>query len=85
MEFGKDAVKHIDNDGLERVLARSNDCKLAARKVSSGCEKIFMCMYLKNNEVYTKGIVTSLLREAVNITIPEFDIRSVTNIPKLEH
>jgi len=28
-----------------------------SRKVSDGCDKIFMCLYLKNNSVDVKGVV----------------------------
>jgi len=39
------------------IIDKCNECKKTSRKVSDGCEKIFMCLYLKNNSVNVNGIV----------------------------
>lgn len=45
-----------------------------SRKVSDGCEKIFMCLYLKNNSVNVKGIVELFDRSTIKLIIPEYNI-----------
>lgn len=37
-----------------------------------------MCLYLKSHEVFTKGVITALAYDFIGITIPEYDIRTVT-------
>lgn len=37
-----------------------NECKLNSRRVSDGCDKIFLCLYLKDHPLETEGIIMSI-------------------------
>jgi hypothetical protein len=54
------------------IMQRCNDQKLACRKVSEGCERVFFCMYLKHNIITTKAIVVELSTLEVLLYSPEF-------------
>lgn len=78
MDLRQEATKQLSIPNLEKALQRCNEKRLAAKRVSSGCEKIFMCLYLRNHEVFTKGVITSMGYDSISITIPQYDIRTVT-------
>lgn len=68
-------------------MKKCNDCKLASRRVSDGCEKvshlfdiffkIFMCLYLKKNPVLAEGFVTDITEGFILMIIPKFNIETV--------
>jgi exoribonuclease R len=56
-----------------------NTKKMNARRVSDGCEKIFMALYLKNHLKETEGIVIEISQSNsfrfVNVYIEEYEIQ----------
>lgn len=54
-------------------MDKCNECKLASRKIQDGCDKIFTCLYLKNNEIYTHAIVTQINKASFWIYVPDFN------------
>lgn len=56
-----------------------NDKKMNARRVSDGCEKIFMALYLKNHIKLTSGTVIELSQlnttRYIKVFIKEYEIQ----------
>lgn len=55
-------------------MDRCNDLKMKAKRVSDGCDKIFMCLYLKRNKVHTKAIIRGFGIKSLGLIIPDYDI-----------
>jgi hypothetical protein len=79
------------NTSLTENLKKCNDCKLASRRVSDGCEKviskiillqIFMCIYLKANPIIAEAYVTELNSNFLILIVPKFNLETVSLIIK---
>jgi hypothetical protein len=67
-------AEHIDRAKLLSVIDKCNECKKASRRISFGCQKIFMCLYLKTHKIIVKGYIALLARNSMGIIIPDYDI-----------
>lgn len=72
--YDKEMKNHVDMNNMIEIISKCNDCKKMSRKVSDGCEKIFMCLYLKNNSVNVNAIVETFDRISMRLIIPEYNI-----------
>ena len=46
-----------------------------AKRVSNGCEKIFMCLYLKENHALVSGIICEAEDWGIKVCVPSFDFK----------
>ncbi|KRX03593.1 Nucleic acid-binding, OB-fold [Pseudocohnilembus persalinus] len=72
--LGSDMRNEVDQKQMIEIMDKCNECKQASRKIQDGCDKIFTCLYLKNNEAFTEAIVTQINSVSFWIIIPEFNI-----------
>jgi DIS3-like exonuclease 2 len=42
------------------LLEGCNKAKLISQHIQAGCEKVFLCLYLRANPVFTKAVVMSI-------------------------
>lgn len=61
---------------LKEIVDRCNKNKIRAKKVSSGCEKIFLCLYLKTHPVFCKAVLTDLNMYCLSICVTSYDFRT---------
>jgi len=73
LKYGPDAKSHVNKYDMLALMSRCNKCKLTSRRVNDSCEKIFMCLYLKNNSFITKGLITTVSPGLAMIYIPHLD------------
>lgn len=42
IKYGKDSINHTNKNSMMEIMEKCNQCKQASRKVSDGCEKVFI-------------------------------------------
>jgi DIS3-like exonuclease 2 len=73
LQYGPDAKNHFNKYDMVALMTKCNACKLTSRKVNDSCEKIFMCLYLKDNQIFTKGLVTTVNSGMAFIYVPHLE------------
>lgn len=77
--YGQDMESHVDSEYMINIMESCNTKKMNARRVSDGCEKIFMALYLKNHLKETEGIVIEISQSEtfrfINVYIKEYEIQ----------
>lgn len=58
---------------MRSIMERCNDQKMASRKVSEGCERIFFSLFLKKKMCTTRAIVMELNANEIWLISPEFN------------
>lgn len=71
------AINNIDKDSLLDIMERCNDNKAKSKKVSDGCSKIFMCLYLKTHAVESQAMVISFGQSSLTVFVPDYEIQAV--------
>ncbi|KAL4499157.1 hypothetical protein ABPG72_017059 [Tetrahymena utriculariae] len=73
LQYKQDAVKYIEKASLLTIMEVCNENKAKSKQVSDNCQKIFMCLYLKDHSVQSKGMVISFGVTSVTIFIPDHE------------
>lgn len=77
--YGPEMEKQVDSKYMIDLMESCNDKKMNAKRVSDGCEKIFMALYLKNHIKITEGIVIELNKtgssKKIKVFVKEYEIQ----------
>eukprot|EP01017_Pseudomicrothorax_dubius_P032939 TRINITY_DN4362_c0_g1_i2.p2 TRINITY_DN4362_c0_g1~~TRINITY_DN4362_c0_g1_i2.p2 ORF type:complete len:257 (+),score=81.71 TRINITY_DN4362_c0_g1_i2:998-1768(+) len=69
---------------FDPIIERCNEMKFKSRRISDGCERVFMCLYLRKNPGEYQGIVTQIAFDFVSILILNLDIEMKVSVKKNE-
>jgi hypothetical protein len=79
LTYGSEMEGHVKSDYMINVMDSCNTKKMNSRRVSDGCEKIFMALYLKNHLKETDGVVIEISQSNsfrfINVYIKEYEIQ----------
>lgn len=77
--YGPQMDKEVDSQYMIALMDSCNEKKMNSRRVSDGCEKIFMALYLKNHIKLTEGTIIELSQSNssryIKVFVKEYEIQ----------
>jgi len=79
LTYGVQAKDHVEVERELDIMNKCNNAKLNSRRVSDDCDKLFMCLYLKNAPIKTKAVVMSFSVISITLMVPSLNFEKRFN------
>jgi len=66
------------------IMKKCNEMKTASRKINEGCQKIFCCLFLRENLAMTDAIITTIKKNQIILIIPSFNLTRTIDLKKIK-